>query len=605
MSIGVWVVMTEGIRVKIEEGIASSEQIGVVVSPSTNLTLNVELLETAYDKGIVGYPCLVSFLQDDLQTYAIGQITSIQLRNPHIERHPIKKIISVRGEANPLTAKHDTRQIEIGISAVYSINDELVIPSRMASVPPTGTPVYLLTQTVLDSLMKPHKNEVFYIGRIYNTNILLPMIFKHFGKSGDGRGLGEAYHIGIFGKTGSGKSYLARMVIVAYARHPEMSIVVLDPQGEFSREIVNNGILKKVLQEKLGRSVYLYSIMEISLTSPETLKKMLVLSGFLDKMGVRATENQEIAADLIVSFLLNPSRWRRGRYQKTLQEFQRRRDPSLDVAYLKEVFDQVMEFVQRDDIIRRIYVGESYQERVRTAIETRYDELYQEWKKIALLFSKESGRVSIDEFIQKTLEEKAIVFIDLSEQGAEDIFWNEKVQALILNDIISELQHQGNVQFKQGQHINTLVVVDEAHRFAPREKQEDEEMEALRMNFVDAVRTTRKYGLGWMFISQTIASLHPELINQMRVYFFGYGLSWGSELRTLKELVGGGMDNNYLALYQAFKDPQSSAVLGEREYPFMVFGPVSPLSVSGSPLFITALDYTKEFLEVNNLNTRA
>ena len=603
MSIGVWVVMTEGIRVKIEEGIASSEQIGVVVSPSTNLTLNVELLETAYDKGIVGYPCLVSFLQDDLQTYAIGQITSIQLRNPHIERHPIKKIISVRGEANPLTAKHDTRQIEIGISAVYSINDELVIPSRMASVPPTGTPVYLLTQTVLDSLMEPHKSEVFYIGRIYNTNILLPMIFKHFGKGGDGRGLGEAYHIGIFGKTGSGKSYLARMVIVAYARHPEMSIVVLDPQGEFSREISNNGILKKVLQEKLGRNIYLHSITGISLTNSETLKKMLVLSGFLDKMGVRATENQEIAADLIVSFLLNPTKWRHGRYQRTLPEFRERRIPSLDVAYLKDVFDQVMEFVQRDDIIRRIYVGESYQERVRTAIETRYDELYQEWKKIALLFSKESGRVSIDELIQKTLEEKAIVFIDLSEQGAEDIFWNEKVQALILNDIISELQHQGNMQFKQGKHINTLVVVDEAHRFAPREKQEDEEMEALRMNFVDAVRTTRKYGLGWMFISQTIASLHPELINQMRVYFFGYGLSWGSELRTLKELVGGGMDNNYLALYQAFKDPQSSAVLGEREYPFMVFGPVSPLSVSGSPLFITALDYTREFLEVNNLNT--
>lgn len=597
-------VMTEGIRVKIEEGIASSERIGIVVSPSTNLTLNVELLETAYDKGIVGYPCLVSFLQDNLQTYAIGQITSIQLRNPHIERHPIKKIISVRGEANPLTAKQDTRQIEIGISAVYSINDdELVIPSRMASVPPTGTPVYLLTQTVLDSLMEPHKSEVFYIGRIYNTNILLPMIFKHFGKSEDGRGLGEAYHIGIFGKTGSGKSYLARMVIVAYARHPEMSIVVLDPQGEFSREISNNGILKKVLQEKLGRNIYLHSITGISLTNSETLKKMLVLSGFLDKMGVRATENQEIAADLIVSFLLNPTKWRHGRYQRTLPEFRERRIPSLDVAYLKDVFDQVMEFVQRDDIIRRIYVGESYQERVRTAIETRYDELYQEWKKIALLFSKESGRVSIDELIQKTLEEKAIVFIDLSEQGAEDIFWNEKVQALILNDIISELQHQGNMQFKQGKHINTLVVVDEAHRFAPREKQEDEEMEALRMNFVDAVRTTRKYGLGWMFISQTIASLHPELINQMRVYFFGYGLSWGSELRTLKELVGGGMGNNYLALYQAFKDPQSSAVLGEREYPFMVFGPVSPLSVSGSPLFITALDYTREFLEVNNLNT--
>jgi len=30
-------------------------------------------------------------------------------------------------------------------------------------------------------------------------------------------GAGEAYHIGIFGKTGSGKSVLAKMILVAYA----------------------------------------------------------------------------------------------------------------------------------------------------------------------------------------------------------------------------------------------------------------------------------------------------------------------------------------------------------------------------------------------------
>lgn len=600
--------MNESIKEKIESGISrSADWIGVVISPSTNLTLNVELLETAYEKGIVGNPCVIPFSQDGLPTYALGQITSIQLRNPHIERHPIQKIISVRGEANPLTTKHDTRQIEIGISAVYSVQEDKVIPTRMASVPPTGTRVYLLSQEILDALMEPHKDELFYVGKIYNTNIYLPMIFKHFGKSDDGRGLGEAYHIGVFGKTGSGKSYMARMLIIAYARHPEMSIVVLDPQGEFSKEIKENGILRKILQQKLNRKVEVWPITNISLSDPGTFKKILMVSGFLHKMGIKSPENQEIAADLIVSYLQNPKNYEKKKKEKITYHLSRTSliPTSIETAHHRGVFMKVIEFIQLEDTLKRIYASEDRRRRIVTAIETRFEELYEDWKRITLLFAKDvESKLPLQQLIQKIAYEKVILFIDLSEQGAEEIFWNDKIQRLVLNDIINALKQVGNEKFKQGEQLNTLVVIDEAHRFAPRERQEEEELEALRINFVDAVRTTRKYGLGWMFISQTIASLHPELINQMRVYFFGYGLSWGSELRTLKEIVGGGMNNNYLALYQSFKDPQSSAVLGEREYPFMVFGPVSPLSVSGAPLFITALKYDSEFLVANNLSIK-
>ena len=590
---------------KIRANIANTgEWIGVVISPSTNSILNVELMETAYDKGVVGNPCIVEFTQDGSSTYALGQIVSIELRNPHIERHPIKKIISVRGEANPLTKQHDTRRIEIGVSAVYSVRGNDVYPTTMGSVPPTGTRVYLLTQEILDVLMEPHKEEIFYVGKIYNTNILLPMIFKHFGKGKNG--LGEAYHIGVFGKTGSGKSYLARMLIIAYARHREMSIIVIDPQGEFSKEIKQNGILAKVLKDKLGRKADVYPITRISLQDPETLKKILIISGFLYRMGVRARENQEIAADLIISFLKNPRRRTTSR-DTSLSDFSSEPRSSIKTtinignAYKRDVFDEVMNFVRNN--VDRIYANEDSRQRVITAIGTRIDELYNEWKRITLLFATDlEGKVSLDEIIHRIAEQKEIIFIDLSEQSAEELFWNEKVQVVVLNDIVEALKDVGNEKFRKNEQLNTLVVIDEAHRFAPKEKQEDTELEILRINFVDAVRTTRKYGLGWMFISQTIASLHTELINQMRVYFFGYGLSWGSELRALREITGGGGDDNHLALYRSFRDPQSSAVLGERAYPFMVFGPVSPLSVSGAPLFMVALDYNREFLKANNFD---
>jgi len=84
----------------------------------------------------------------------------------------------------------------------------------------------------------------------------------------------------------------------------------------------------------------------------------------------------------------------------------------------------------------------------------------------------------------------------------------------------------------------------------------------------------------------------------MRLYFIGYGLSWGTELRTLQDLVGGGA---YVQLYQSFRDPQTSAIYGEKQYPFMVSGPVSPLSISGAPMFFNALDYYDEFARINGL----
>jgi hypothetical protein len=61
------------------------------------------------------------------------------------------------------------------------------------------------------------------------------------------------------------------------------------------------------------------------------------------------------------------------------------------------------------------------------------------------------------------------------------------------------------------------------------------------------------------------------------------------------EIIGG--QKEALSLYQMFRDPQSG--LGEREYPFMTVGPISPLSFSSAPLFFTALEYPDEFLKIN------
>ena len=119
--------------------------------------------------------------------------------------------------------------------------------------------------------------------------------------------------------------------------------------------------------------------------------------------------------------------------------------------------------------------------------------------------------------------------------------------------------------------------MDEAHRFISKDSS-DERIKKLTKDIIGSVRTTRKYGIGYMFITQTIESLDDEIIRQMRIFGFGYGLTSGPELKKVSEVV-----NNpaALQLYKSFIDPSSNG-----KFPFMFFGPISPLSFTGSPLFI-------------------
>jgi len=141
-----------------------------------------------------------------------------------------------------------------------------------------------------------------------------------------------------------------------------------------------------------------------------------------------------------------------------------------------------------------------------------------------------------------------------------------------------------------------LVIIDEAHRLAKREQTEEMELETVKQTLIDAVRTTRKYGLGWMFISQTLSSLSRDIIDQLRVQIFGFGLAWGIERNALRELIGG--QEQAMGLYQSFKDPQTFLKTRPR-WQFMAKGPISPLSFSETPLFFDALDLFGDFLTIN------
>lgn len=565
-----------------------AERIAVIGSPSSTHSLVIDILGTAVDKRLVGSFCMFHFAQDGRDHYALGQITEIDLRNVWSEDPTMRGLIRQKGRVDPITERQDTHTATMLVSAVFGKTANGFEPSILGTVPSTGTSVKLVSEQFMRSLLSDYSQELLYLGRAYGSDILLPTWLKHFGtKEG---GIGEAYHIGIFGKTGSGKSVLSKMVMVGYARHRQMTLFVLDPQGEFAN--MKDDVRVTEMLEKMNRKINVFDVHNLVLEDLELFKKLLMHSPFFDRLKIFYSDNKERAVDYIGGIL-----------SATIKV------PSIASAinerdfHKEEIFTLVWNAMQTDYGLSSIYSGKEYQERLLTAIKTTSKNyMYQIWLQVANLFTTQ-GR--LDSLSIKDLAKIAtdrskgeIIIIDLSgENIPANLMWNDDIKLIVINEFLQRLNNSAQSSFKQNKDeaLNTLVVIDEAHRLAPRDKQDNEELEKIKKTLKDAVRTTRKFGLGWMFISQTLSGIDKEIINQLRLYIFGFGLAYGLELVGLKELIGG--NDEAIRLYQMFKDPQSNP--RQKEYSFMTVGPISPLSFSQIPLFFQALQYPDLFFKEN------
>lgn len=580
---------------------AKTEKIGAIGSPSSTTEITLDILGTAANKKLVGEMAYFTFLQDGKDHYAMGQITEIQLRNLWLEDATMRSLARQRGQVTPVSGQQDTHLGQMAISAVFSDNgDNTYNPSILGTVPSTGTWVHLATDDFLDTLLYRYMDEIYYLGNVYGSSPKLPLWFKHFG-SGKA-GAGEAYHLGIFGKTGSGKSVLAKMIMLAYSRHQNMSIFVLDPQGEFAKDCrgqTGHTGFKLPVKEQLennGKEVLVFSVRDLVLDRWDVFEEILSQSELFNKLTIVRTENREKAISSIIE-----------KCQKAKIK--------MGSLYKRESFQIIWEHLGDDSVQTFIFPTKEARERLKgryqmlCSEEGQVDKIYEKiWRPICLLFTKEpdSGRgqaMSIQHLFHKVFADesvnKPVVVIDLSEEKAGNVLWNDKIQAMVIKRLLDGITLTAEQKYRDNKLLNTLVIIDEAHRLAPREKIDDEVINTVKNKLIDAVRTTRKYGLGWMFISQTLSSLDRGIIDMLRIMFFGFGLALGTEFSALRELAGG--DKNALKLYQSFRDPHSAFDMENRQYSFMSIGPVSPLSFSGTPLFFTAYNDPNDFLTANGL----
>lgn len=569
------------------ELVGQSERLGVVGSPSTTAELVMDVLGTAVQKKLVGELAFLQFPQDGRDHYALGQITEVELRNVWHEDPTIRSLVRQRGGVEQISERQDTHLGRMTLSAIFAADSSgRYVPAFLGTVPSTGSNIYLVRDGVLQRLLEPFKDELFYLGRVYGSTPLLPMWFKHFG-SGTG-GAGEAYHLGIFGKSGSGKSVLAKLILLAYARHKQMGAIVVDPQGEFARDLragapAHEGMqlpIRKTL-DGLGRSTEVLGVSDLVLDRWDIFEEILVESPFLTAIGMIKNDNGRRACAEIVARL-------------------RARSVKLTDLHKREAFDTAWSALQDDTILKRVYTQKERRELLADQVEAAdRDRIYMDvWRPVGGLFdASRSGARKVTWAIDQVLERKKLLVLDLSGQGSDGLYWTPRIQALTIRKVLGDLKRRAEEAYKEGESLNTLVLIDEAHRLAPRERPDDAVEQSVRAELIDAVRTTRKYGLGWMFISQTLASLHQEILNQMRIMFFGFGLALGQEYEAVARLVGS--RGPALDLYRLFRDPHSSFSVESREYSFMTIGPVSPLSFAGTPLFLNVFNSADQFMAAN------
>jgi len=572
---------------------ADAKPIGVVGSPSDSFEVTIDIREVSAEAKLLGE--LVCFLvkEGERSVLVLGQITEIRTENKWHEEPSFKSVIKRHGSLPHLSGVADNRIATITVQSSFALgknNGDFPEAHKLANSPSTGQPVRRISNDVMKLLMKEHEQGLMCVGKAYDTDVRVPFWFKHFGKPESG-GAGDAYHIGVFGRTGSGKTTTAANMVVGYAKNiKDMSILVLDPQGQFYNDI--NVLPGKKFSEVIGTCGAKYSKLAVPddvylPNDPDLFGELLFTSGFISEafeISATSKEKLELMKESIIIYT-------RTRIENT---FDLTKYSSKDfLQQMVNAFLEPPEGADDDDkkkapskYVTRVYAKGQWRENLISRIKSLKDQIaknkidkqvIERWDKVLNLFKQTGQKKSLEEIVSTVVDKKGnVLVVNISGKSSVSMR-SENLQALFIKVIQNKIVEKGRVLYEKGENANCMIVLDEAHRFISHQSA-DPQITALTDEIIDAVRTVRKLGMGYMFITQTLESLDEEIRKQMRIFAFGYGLTSWSEFSKIKDIIN---DDAAIKFYRSFIDPMSN-----KKYPFMFYGPISPLSFTGSPLFL-------------------
>lgn len=621
-----------------QDGVDASPQVAVVGSPSSNYEVTLDILDAAAHQPLVGSMLYLTHPLGEGTELALGTVAQVTTENQWHTNNALRGVVKARGTIPGMSGDAgDVRAASIKIQACYRRGpgpDAGWVQGgpTMRMSPPTGAAIRTVTDGVFADLMAG-ETDLHYLGTLHGTTTAVPMRIEDFS------GPAGATHAGVFGRSGSGKTAASAYLLAGQMRYPDHGVIIIDPQGQWSHEQGLPFSLQGFADE-MGRTVSVRRISEdLRLAKDAPLFGLLLgKTRFLREIMKMAAETQELLVEELVKALRKITAWDEMTSEALLDDLLTRlREPNvlarvyadktkqirLMVA-LSEILGQDCEVDVDGDTLDADHPNLRAYRLDTEALEMRRADALTQFTPLHNLFSPTNpaggARTSLWGAVSAVFDRAAraggpapLLILDMSTEGGvswiDEVFADDEaaamrealgildddaIKATILSQVCSTLKQASEAAFRDGETLNTMVVFDEAWRFAPPPMLAPiPEIKALSVELGGYARDTRKFGIGWTYITQTTRSLNPDVWDQLSIRVMGYGLS-GADLDKVGETLD---DRDHLKLYRGFAPPAST---NPKVYPFMLTGPVSPLSFSSAPIFLAAYTDFQAFRDANH-----
>lgn len=564
------------------------EPLGSITSPSETGKYRMVLRDYASTAQVEGNLVALDYSELDSQGQQVKktvlcQVSRMKSQNIHHENRLLGALLREKGRIPGLSGYADHKEVELLPMDTLMVGRDIHQLPR--SIPPMGTDVRFASIADVSAFSGKHQ-ALFNIGYLYETKVPIGLMLKHFGAGDDG--WGDAHMLGIFGVTGSGKTVMAASIVAGFSARREMGMLIVDPQGQFSGFELGQDPDKWSwrLDEAFrlagrGPDVRTVKIDEISLQSPLLFADLLERFDFFDALSIVGPDKKAQAVTELAMYL---TEWLKEDNNGSLG----------DLTWSDELLKE----------IRRMgasaYANPDAQEKKMTAAfeasPYKLKRAERIWNDVRAMFSRQ---YKLDDLLDDVLLRQQIVILDVdSEESMKDLFCAE-----ILDRIRRKAQsiyrvRQGRpwkgdpVSKYRNAKTNALIVIDEAHRFAPQTVGRNDDQERILNTLQDAIQTTRKLGVGWCFITQSMANFNKGVFRQIQTKVIGVGIGTGADNDHLESAFN--HDGDLITRYRSLPRPITTGV-----FPFAIIGELVALGNGSRALFISGLASQRELFDVN------
>ena len=434
--------------------------VGQIIPPYSTSRIKVVLGKDFVFKGepILGRYLKVNFKRKGKDCIALLRVVDIQTENRTLVNAEMAQNATLIENIKERIQKNDVLTIDCEVLTAFEKSGNLYRRVNLDTIINSLEDVEFVDETLITQIIDRIRDNVFYLGKAIDEEFDVPLVFLPFYV------LNEAYHMLISGQTGSGKSTEAKKILVAYAKsdkqkekeyreegkqYRSMNFLVLDPVGEFTKSFQGRDTGHFALDlgdiwNKLGKKKpEIYSINKIALDRWDMLEELIRKKELLKIIAIKGGDNQDMTINILIRELRNVR--------------------SIRLSSLKRIsVDTIFEIIRNN--LERIYTQENKRREVATLMDQSHirGEFQDKWEEIADWFDTASKRQIRSIIRELTRSMDKTVIIDLS-----SLDWEDPIKFMIIYSIFSTLVRAGEEAYQEDDILNTMVVIDEAHRIVP------------------------------------------------------------------------------------------------------------------------------------------